>query len=122
MKRMIWFVVLVAVLGVCAGAWAGRSPVGMAIHAGVAIVVGGNLLFMTWLWRRARPGSGDALFLPGLILVQVAMLVGFVPRLIWPAHEGLQTGASVVSCVFMIAVVVWTRRRNRRLLAARLIG
>ena len=121
MKRMIWFPVVLALLGGWAGfrAWNSASTV-MALQSGAAILLGGNLLFMTWLWRRARPDSGDALLLPGIILFAAAVLIGLVPRLLWPAREGLQISASVVSVVLAIVAVVWIRRRSRKKLASRL--
>jgi hypothetical protein len=112
MKRINWFAVLLALLGVWVGFRAGSSPsLAMAIQAAVAIVVGGNLLLMLWLWRRARPDSGEAAVLPGMLLLSVSMLVGLVPRL-WPASEGLQIGASVVSVVLVVISVAWMRRRT----------
>ena len=123
MNWMIWVLVLVAALGVWGGFRAWPSPsVGMTIQAAVAILISGNLLFMTWLWRRARPGSGDAVALPSLILLSVSMLIGLIPRLVWPAYEELQITASAVSVVFTTFVVIAMFRRNRRLLAARRRG
>jgi hypothetical protein len=116
MKPMVGLALLAAGLGLWAGFRAAQSASEPTlIQAGVASLIAGNLIFMTWVWYRARPGSGDAMVLPGLVVLSVAMLVGLVPRLLWPGHDRIQIGGSVVSVALTSIVVVTTVRRNRQL-------
>jgi hypothetical protein len=106
--------VVVAVLGFWGGFKAWHSAgVGTNILAGVAIVIGCNLLFCVWLWHRAQPGSGDAMFLPGLVVLSGSMLLGVLPRLFWPAAENLQIAGSIAS-VLGAAVALVMQMRSRR--------
>jgi FtsH-binding integral membrane protein len=117
MNRMLG---LAAVVAAVLGFWAGVSAwqqagVGTNILAGVAILIGGNLLLCVWLWRRAQPGSGDAMVLPTVVVLSAAMLLGILPRLFWPAAEGLQIAGSIASVLVMTVVVVIQIRNRRRL-------
>jgi hypothetical protein len=113
MKRVIGLVLVAAAVGVWAGirSWPSESTV----QTGLAIVIGGNLLMCLWLWYRARPGSGDAMALPGVVLLSAAMLIGILPRLFWPAAERLQIAASIASLSVSIVVLIAQFRRLRRL-------
>ena len=115
MKRMALLVLLAAGLGVWAGFRGAHSASDATlILSGLALFVAGNLIFMAWVWYRARPGSGDAMVLPGLVLLSVAMLTGLVPRLLWPGHVEMQIGAAVVSAALTVVVVVMHVRRIRQ--------
>ena len=64
----------------------------------LVIILGANLLFMSWLWYRARPESGDRRVLPMAILMSVGMLTGILPRVLWPHWEAVKIlGSSVES-------------------------
>ena len=39
------------------------------VQAGLAIVIGSNLVLCLWLWYRAPPGSGDAMVMPVVALL-----------------------------------------------------
>jgi hypothetical protein len=120
MKRTFWFAALLGGLGVWSGFRAASHPsLAIAIYSGFAIVIGANLLLMTWLWFRSSPGSGDALVLPGLMLCSVSMLVGLLPRLYWPEHNMLGTVASILSAVLMLVTVLWWRRKQRQVVKER---
>ena len=84
------------------------------VPAGLAILYACNLIFCLWIWYRAKPGSGDAMVLPGLVVVMAAMLVGVLPPLLWPAAEGLQVAASITSALVVITMVIVQIRRRRR--------
>ena len=106
--------VLVAMAGIWAGASAWRSSAIMTnVQAGLAILIAANLLFCLWLWRRAQPGSGDAMVLPGTMLLSVAMLLGIVPKLFWPAAEGVQIAGTIAS-VIVVTIMLVLQIRNRR--------
>jgi hypothetical protein len=120
MKRTIWFGVLMALLGIWAGFRAWSSPsLALTIQAGCAIFLGGNLIFFAWICLRARPGSGERLLLPDIMLLQIGMLIGLVPRL-WPASDGVQIAASITSAVMAFVVFFWVRRKFRKLVKERL--
>ena len=111
----------------CPGVWGGvqawsAPSFWMRIQAAAAILASVNLLFLTWFWSRARPGSSEALFFPGMILLSVAMLINVVPSLLWPTREALAMGASAVCIILTAIAIVLVLRGNRRLWAARLRG
>ena len=115
MKLMIGVSAVVAALGFWAGVNGWRSEVVMTrVQAGLAILYACNLIFCLWIWYRAKPGSGDAMVLPGLVVVMAAMLVGALPPLLWPAAEGLHVAASITSVLVVITMVIVQIRRRRR--------
>jgi FtsH-binding integral membrane protein len=117
MKRILGLTAVIAAgLGIWAGVSAWPSPgAGTTILAGGAILIGANLLFCLWLWRRAQPGSGDALVLPTVIVLSASMLLGILPRLFWPAAEGLQVASSIANMLIVTALLAVQIRRLRRL-------
>ena len=117
MKKMMLGVAAVAgAIGVWAGLNASQSAaITTTVHAGLAVLIGGNLLLCSWLWWRAKPGSGDAMVLPTIILLSAVMLIGILPRLFWPTAEGLQMTAKVASSLILASVVVVQFRTRRRL-------
>jgi hypothetical protein len=118
MKLMIGLLVVIAVLGVMSGfqAWYSPSP-WMKVQGAAAILISVNLLFITWQWGWGRPGFREAMF--AFILISVAMLVGFMPRVFWPTQEVLGIGASGVSIILSIIAVILVLRWNRRQWVAR---
>ena len=120
MKRALGWAVVVAALGLALGIWAGiqahqSASLSWKIEAGLAIVIGCNFLFCLWLWYRARPGSGDAMVVPVIALLSASMLVGILPRVFWPASEGIHIAGSIASIIATTAVVIILLRRRRRL-------
>ena len=116
MKRILGLTAVVAAGGVWAGVSAWQSASVMAnIQTGLAIVIGGNLLFCVWLWYRAQPGSGDSMVLPTIALLSASMLLGILPRLFWPAAERLHVAGSIASIIVPTVLVVMQIRRRRRL-------
>jgi hypothetical protein len=122
MRPLTGLSVVLAVLAIWAGfrAWHSAS-IGVTILAVAAFLIGGNLIFTSWLWSRTRSGSAESQFLPLGILLQMSMLTGIVPRL-WPANENVQIAASLVSIVITTVVVIAVMRTSRRLRAARRPG
>ena len=115
MKPILGLTAVVGALGVWAGFQAWRSAAVMTnVPAGLAIVIGANLLFSLWLWRRAQPGSGDAVVLPAVVGLSVSVLVGILPRLFWPAAEGLHIAGSVASLLLVTVLLVTQIRRRRK--------
>jgi hypothetical protein len=123
MKRALAFPVVLLALGVWAGVHAEQSGwTGAEVETGLAIALGFNLLFCLWLWYRAPPGSGDAMVLPVVVLLSAAMLLGILPRVFWPAAEGIHLAGSIAGLVTMtLVLVVQIRRRRHRRKNARVL-
>lgn len=116
MKLML----LVAAAAGAVGVWAGFNswqlgPVTTTIQSGLAVLVGGNLLMCSWVWARAKPGSGDAMVMPTLLLLSAAILIGILPRLLWPLNDGRHMVGSIASAVIVIVIAVVQIRKRRRL-------
>jgi cytochrome bd-type quinol oxidase subunit 2 len=107
---------LALALGVWADIHAEQSASVMAeIQAGLAMLIGCNLLLFLWLWYRARPGSGGAMVAPVMALSMAFMLVGILPRVLWPAADGLHLAGSIASMSAMIVLLIVQIRRRRNL-------
>ena len=116
MKRVLGVVVVAVALGVWSGVRAWQSPsVTMNIQAGLAIVFGCSLVLCLWVWYRARPGSGDAMVMPVIALLSAAMLVGILPRLLWPAAAGIHSAGSIASMIVITVGLIMQIRRRRSL-------
>jgi len=101
-------------IGLGAGVAAyGSASVMDNIQVGFAMLFGANLLFSLWIWHRAEVGSGDAMVAPTLVLVSASMLLGILPRVLWPTDGRLQIAGSVVSMT-VLTVLVIQRIRGRR--------
>jgi len=114
-KTLIGVVVGSVALGVWAGVRSSHSTEVM-IQAGIATLVGGNLLLCLWAWFRAAPGSGDRMVLPPIMWLSASMLISIVPRLFWPDADGLRWATTILSIGITTAVLVvqirqWRRRR-----------
>ena len=116
MNRVLGVAIVAAALGVWGGvrAWQSASVSGN-IQAALAIVIGGNLILCLWVWYRARPGSGDAMVVPVIALLSAAMLVGILPRVFWPAAEGIHIAGSIASLIVTTVVLIMQIRRRRSL-------
>jgi hypothetical protein len=116
MKRVLWFAAAAFVLGVWGGirGWQSASVM-MTFQAGLAFVVACNLLLTLWLWYRAQPGSGDAMVLPSVALLSASMLVGILPRLLWPDLKGLHYAGTIASIIVPTVLLTSQIRRWRRL-------
>ena len=115
MKRILWFAIAAFVLGVWGGfrAWQ-SSSVMVTFQAGLAFVIACNLLLCLWLLYRARPGSGDAMVLPSVALLSGSMLVGILPRLLWPDARGLRLAGLIVSVIVpTVLLIIQIRRAGR---------
>lgn len=102
------------------GAWAGFRAYGSAslesqFLTGMAIFIGCNLLFGSWVWYRAKPESGDRMVLPGVMLMSAVMLINILPRLFWPAAERLHVAMGILSVALSaIVLIMQIRRRAQR--------
>ena len=83
----------------------------MNSQAVLAIVLGGNLILCLCLWYWARPASGAVKAMPLFALLTVAMLLGILPKLVWPAAEGLHMAGSIASMILTTGVIVMQIRR-----------
>ncbi len=112
MKRVLVVAAVALALGVWGGvrAWQSAS-VAVNSQAVLAIVIGGNLLLCLCVWYRARPLSGVAEMMPVIVLLMVAMLVGILPKLFWPAAEGIHMAGSIARMILTMGVIVTQIRR-----------
>jgi predicted small integral membrane protein len=84
-------------------------------ESALVVFIACNLLFTIWLWQRARPGSNDRTILPTIMLMSVSMLVGILPRVLWPNAERVKIAGSIASMILsVVAVIVGVRRTLRR--------
>ncbi len=114
-KRILGFALAAFALGVWGGFRAWQSASMVTFQAGLAFVVACNLLLCLWLLYRARPGSGDAMVLPSVALLSASMLVGILPRLLWPDARGLQLAGLIVSIIVPTVLLTNQIRQRRRL-------
>ena len=115
-KPLLLASVVAGAIGLWAGFNFGRSgTVATSVHAGLAVLVGAILLFSSWVWWRAKPGSGDAMVLPTVMFISAAMLLGILPRLFWPSTDGSHMVGSIASAVIMTFIAVVQIRKRRRL-------
>ena len=117
MHKLLLALVFVGSAALGAWAYATNSPAvltsfRMTAKGVMVTVMGANLILSIWVWLRAKPGSGDAMVSPTLMFLPAAMLVGWVPGLIWPEAERT---ASLVSLVMVISLLVKQVRDRRRL-------
>ena len=80
-------------------------------QAVLAVVIGGNLVLCLSVWHWARSGSGAVKAMPVIALLMVAMLVGILPRLFWPAAESIHIAGSIASLIVTTVVIVMQIRR-----------
>jgi hypothetical protein len=113
MQPMLLAVLVAGAIGLWAGFSFGRSgTVATSVHA---VLIGANLLFSSWVWWRAKPGSGDAMVLPTVMFISAATLIGILPRLFWPSNDGSHMVGSIASAVIMTFIAVVQIRKRRRL-------
>jgi magnesium-transporting ATPase (P-type) len=105
MKRVLG--VAVVALAVWGGvrAWQSAS-VGVNSQAVLAILIGANLVLCLLVWYLARPASGAVKAMPFIALLMVAMLLDILPRLVWPAAEGIHRAGSSARMILTTGVIV----------------
>ncbi len=116
MKSILAVAAVLVALGVWAGFRADGSPsTNMKFHAGLATFYACHLLFGLWVWSRAKPGSGDRVVLPPVMLLSASMLVSILPRVFWPGAERFHFAATTICGAGLVAVLVMHIRRRRAL-------
>ncbi len=116
MKLVIGVVVVAVALGMWAGFRASESVSVMAqVDKVFAVFITLQFIASLWMWYRAPGGSGDAMVAPTLVLVSVALLLGVLPRALWPESDVIRHGGTVASGALLLTfVVVQVRRRRLR--------
>lgn len=84
------------------------------LYIGAVVLAGCGLMLMILAWHRARPGSGDAIFLPPQLLLSFSILLGVLPRLFWPKADSVQISCSIASIILATVSVVMSIRRIGR--------
>lgn len=112
MKRVLGVAVVALAIGVWGGvrAWPPAS-VAFTKDAVIAIVLGGNLVLCLWVWEWARPRGGAVKAMPLVALLTVAMLLGILPKLFWPAADGIDLAGTIASLTVTTGVSVMQIRR-----------
>ena len=76
-----------------------------------ALLAAASLVVFLWARYRAQSRSDKQVPSLALLLVPVAILVGTLPRLLWPDARQIQNTASIVSMLLAaLAVVVMVRQ------------
>ena len=116
MRPMLWLALVVGMIGIWAGFTFGRSDsITTNIYAGLAALIGANLLFSSWVCWKATPRSGDVMAMPTVMLISAAMLIGFLPRLLWPSNDMSHIVGSLASAVIVTVLALVQIRKRRRL-------
>jgi magnesium-transporting ATPase (P-type) len=106
----------VAVVALVIAAWAGirawpSASVAVNNDTVIAIVLGVNLVLCLSVWYWARPRAGAVKAMPFVALLMVAMLLGLLPRLFWPAADGIHVAGTVASLIVTTGMSVMQVRR-----------
>lgn len=84
----------------------------------VVVFFGGLLLFSTWHWNRATRDSPDRRFLSTMTLLSASLLLGAMPRVVWPDGGWLRTAASLLALCASTGILIWLLRQRRKLPAS----
>jgi hypothetical protein len=114
MKRVLGVAAVVS-LGLAAGvfAWRGPATVTARIQTALAALLAGSFLLSLWAWHRARPGSGDAMVMPTVVLGSAANLAWILPRVLLPDNARAQIAGTIVSAAGLIVAFVLVIRQRR---------
>jgi ABC-type amino acid transport system permease subunit len=107
--------IVAMVLGVAAGLSAWQSASLMAkVDVAIAVLFGGMLLFSMWHWNLAKPDSRDRQFLSTMMMVSAVLLLGAMPRVVWPEGGWPRTAASILALCASLGMLIWLLRARRR--------
>jgi hypothetical protein len=114
--KFIWVVLVIAMaLGVAAGLNVWQSESLMAkIDVAIAVLFGGLLLTSMWGWYHATSDSPDRKVLSTMMMVYAVLLLGLMPRIVWPDGGWPRTAASIVALCASIGILIWLLRSRRR--------
>lgn len=110
------FVVFVVAMafGIALGLSGWQSASVMAkVDVALAVFFGGLLLFSLWHWNRAKPDSPDRKLMSTIMMPSAALLLGAMPRIVWPDGGWPRTVASILALCAMIGVLIWQWRQRR---------
>lgn len=109
---------VVAVAAGVGGLWAGVQGLQLGTmtstaFSGIALLTSANLLYCSWGWWRAKPGSSDEVVMPALLLLSGGTLLGAVPRLLWPSSDVASVIGTLAGAAILIGTAIPFRRRLR---------
>lgn len=108
-------VVIAMALGIAAGLNVWQSSSLMAkVDVAIAALFGGLLLVSMWGWYHATPDSPDRKSLSTMMMVYAALLLGAMPRIIWPDGGWPRTAASILALCATTGILIWLLRSRRR--------
>jgi hypothetical protein len=112
MRRVLAVAAVALALGVWGGVRAWQSGSGaVSKDAVIAIVLGANLVLCLGVWYWARPRSAALGVMKVVTLLTVAMLLGILPRLFWPAAERLHVAGTIASLIVTTGIAFTQIRR-----------
>jgi hypothetical protein len=88
------------------------------VDLAVVVFFGGLLLFSTWHWNRATPDSPDRRFMSTMTLLSASLLLGAMPRVVWPDGGWPRTAASILALCASTGILIWLLRQRRKQPAA----
>ena len=118
---VLLFVVFVVAMafGIALGLSGWQSASVMAkVDLAVVVFFGGLVLFSAWHSKRAEPGSPDRKFMSTMTLVSASLVLGAMPRVVWPDGGWPRTAASLLALCASTGVLIWLLRQRRKLPAA----
>lgn len=115
MKFLVVVFVIAMALGIAVGLSVWQSASVMAkVDLAIAVFFGGMLLFSMWHWNRAKPDSPDRKFMSTMMMLSAALLLGAMPRVLWPDGGWPRTAASILTLCATTGILIWLLRSRRR--------
>lgn len=105
MKRVLGVAVVALAIGIwwAVRAWQSAS-IAVNKDAVLAVVLAANLVLCLWVFW-AGPRSGAVKAMPVVALLTAAMLLGILPKLFWPAADGIHMAGRIAS--LSVSAGVW---------------
>lgn len=115
MKFLVIVFVVAMAFGTALGlsGWQSASVVAK-VDLAIAVFFGGLLLFSTWHWNRTKPDSPDRKLMSTLTMLSAALLLGAMPRVVWPDGGWSRTAASILALCASTGILIWLLRERRR--------
>jgi hypothetical protein len=114
--KAIWIVSALAMsLGLAMGlrGWA-SAAISMKVDLVIAVYFFGMLLVCLWNWNRAAPDSPDRRFMSTMMMLSAALLLGAMPRVLWPEGGWPRMAGSTLALCATIGILIRLLRQRRR--------
>jgi peptidoglycan/LPS O-acetylase OafA/YrhL len=84
------------------------------VDVAVAVFFGGMLLFIWWRWSRTNPNSPDQKFMSTMMMLSASLLLGAMPRIVWPEGGWPRTAASLLALGSTVVFLIQLRRQRSK--------